>query len=253
MVAAIFLIFPLQAPLWVCLCHVGMSASRSTPPVTFGPCLAKGVPTEAPSLQERTGRAWRAWLASLAHDADAATAAAHVYGELPAEARNAWIDALAEDGPLVGVPLAALYGPLLAVEEDPTRAARIRSQCGAGFELGVRPTRALAGTGADGQRLAVLLIPLYLDFVRVLVFRFRRDVGFDFAHQLPIVAAADLPAPGATIEGIAVARASAEAVIDELAHAVVAHVRSGEPLPKLLRDEAALFNVQREPVQARGG
>jgi hypothetical protein len=230
-----------------------MSATRSSPPGPAGPPLAKGTAAEVPPFADRSGRAWRAWLATLARDADAATAAAHVYAELPAEARDAWLDALAEDGPLVEVPLAALYGPLLAVEADPERAARMRRQCGPDFELGVRPTRALVGAGDGGMRLAVLLIPLYLDFVRVLVFRFHRETGFEWTHQLPIVGAADVPAPGDCIEGITIARAPAEAVIDELAHAVVAHVRSGQPLPQLLRDEAGLFNIQREPPQVRSG
>ena len=43
--------------------------------------------------------AWHEWLGALATDAEAAIAAAHVYGELGPEARDAWLDALHEDVP----------------------------------------------------------------------------------------------------------------------------------------------------------
>src|SRR5687767_7915283 len=77
------------------------------------------------SLDPRTHAAWRTWLAALAKDAEAATAAALAYQSLPGDGRDAWLDALDSDAPDVGVPKVALYAPLLSVEQDETRRARI--------------------------------------------------------------------------------------------------------------------------------
>ena len=65
------------------------------------------------------------WLAALAKDASAATAAALAYQSLPADGRDAWLDALDADAADVGVPKVALYAPLLGVEQDEGRRARI--------------------------------------------------------------------------------------------------------------------------------
>src|SRR5580704_14634604 len=75
--------------------------------------------------------AWRTWLAALATDAEAALAAAMTYSALGGEARDAWLDALDRDRGLVEVPLVALYAPLLAVEADELRRARIQHALGA--------------------------------------------------------------------------------------------------------------------------
>jgi hypothetical protein len=230
-----------------------MSDHASSPPPAPGPALAKGVPEPSRAVPERVSRAWRAWLASLATDAEAATAAAHLYAELPPEARDAWLDALAEDGPEVGVPGAALYGPLLAVEADPARAARMQRQLGWALELGIRPSRALGGTAGDGTRVIVLVIPQYLNFVRVLACRFSIQGGFQWAHQLPIVAASEAPSPGEQLDGVELRRINPRAAVDELAHAVVAQARTGRPLPQLLRDVAALFSVERDGTTGSGG
>jgi hypothetical protein len=230
-----------------------MSDHASTPPPASGPPLAKGVPEEPRAVPERVSRAWRAWLATLATDAEAATAAAHLYAELPADARDAWLDALAEDGAEVAVPGAALYGPLLAVEVDPSRSARIQRQLGSTLELGIQPSHALCGTAADGTRVVVLVIPQYLDFVRVLACRFSVQGGFVWAHQMPFVGAGDAPVAGEPLDGVELRRANPQAAVDELAHAVVAQVRAGRPLPQLLRDVAALFSVQRNGTTGGSG
>ncbi len=61
---------------------------------------AQGLPAPSSALLDpRILAAWREWLAALATDAEAAIAAAHVYGELGPEAREAWLDVLAEDAP----------------------------------------------------------------------------------------------------------------------------------------------------------
>jgi hypothetical protein len=195
-------------------------------------------------VEPRLRGAWQAWLSSLATDAEAATAAAHLYGELPVEARDAWLEALVEDVPALTVPPIAVYGPLLAVEDDAVRRARI---ClAAGFTLGpiTAVDCALLGAAKGGVRMAALVIPLYLDFVRLLVCRFVKDHGFDWVRQDPIVSVADAPAGGSSIDGVDLYVSSTEAVVDELAHAVLAHRRMGRELPKLLCDCSDLFTAR---------
>ena len=195
---------------------------------------------------QRVRHSWQAWLSSLATDAQAATAAAQLYAELPGEGRDAWLDALEEDAPLLKVPHAAIYGPLLAVESDPSRHGRIRASAGMAIGPVTNVSRALLGTAAGGVRVTVLVIPLYLDFVRLLVCRFTKDQGFDWVRQEPIIRTEDAPNKGDEIDGVQLYSSSSEAVIDELAHAVLAHSRGGQQLPQLLRDCADLFSASLE-------
>ena len=218
-----------------------------------GPSLVKAALSRTGGVEERVVRAWRAWLASLATDAEAATAAAHLYAELPVTTREAWLDALAEDAPAIAVPGAALYGPLLAVEGDPARRQRICEQGDISPEPSDRVCRALLGFGAQGSQVAVLVQPLYLDFVRVLVCRFVRGRGFDAVHQAPIVRDGDAPQPGDHLEGAVLRAACPHAVVDEVAHAVVAHRRAGRELPVPLCRSADLFSPRRDAtLRARG-
>jgi len=46
------------------------------------------LPPVAQRVEPRVRAAWRAWLSSLATDAEAAMAAAHLYAELPDDARD---------------------------------------------------------------------------------------------------------------------------------------------------------------------
>ena len=195
-------------------------------------------------MDPRVRGAWRVWLNSLATDAEAATAAAYLYGELPGDARDAWLDALAEDRAGLDVPSIAVYGPLLTVESDPARSKRIRK--GAGVSLGPisQVKRALLGTGTGGVRMAALVIPLYLDFVRLLVCRFVKDIGYDWVRQDPFVCERDAPIAGSTIEGVQLFASCTEAVVDELAHAVLAHRRGGREMPQLLCNCADLFSAK---------
>src|SRR5262245_28843214 len=86
---------------------------------------SEGALRSAGHLDPRLLAAWHQWLAALATDAEAAIAASHVYGELASGARDAWLNALAEDAPRLAVPAVAIYAPLLAVESDPARRERI--------------------------------------------------------------------------------------------------------------------------------
>ena len=92
--------------------------------------------------------------------------------------------------------------------------------------------------------MAALVIPLYLDFVRLLVCRFVKDHGFDWVRQDPIVPAAEAPAAGTSIDGVDLYLSSTEAVVDELAHAVLAHRRRGRELPELLCNCSDLFSAR---------
>ncbi|MCC6521205.1 MAG: hypothetical protein IT373_00955 [Polyangiaceae bacterium] len=198
---------------------------------------------EAVRNEARMLGAWRQWLSSLATDADAVTAAAHLYAELPGDARDAWLDALAEDAPKLDVPGVAIYGPLLAVENNPLRRQRIRRAAGTGIAPMSEVRRALMGAAPGGARIAALVIALYLDFVQVVVCRFVRSVGFEWVRQSPITSFEDAPVAGDHIDGVELFATSAEAVIDELSHAVLAHRRSGRELPQTLRDCAELFSA----------
>jgi hypothetical protein len=203
-------------------------------------------------VEPRVRAAWRAWLCSLATDAEAVTAAAHLYAELPGDARDAWLDALAEEAPLLTVPAVAVYGPLLTVEHDAARRERIGKSVGEVLGPITQVKRALLGTAPGHVRVTALVIPLYLDFVRVLVCRIVKDQGFEWVRQDPIVRDGDAPRSGSSIEGVQLFQSSIEAVVDELAHAVLAHRRSGSEVPRLLRDCADLFSAKlggEAPVQ----
>ena len=114
-------------------------------------------------------------------------------------------------------------------------------------------SRALLGRAVGGLSVAVLVQPLYLDFVRVLVCRFIGGRGFEAVHQVPIVRDPDAPQPGDVLEGVVLRPAGPNAVVDELAHAVVAHRRAGRELPVPLRRSADLFSARRSaPARCNG-
>jgi len=190
----------------------------------------------------RLVEAWREWLRALATDAEAALAAAIAYRELDGAARNEWLDALEQDAPELSVPKFAVYAPLLAVESDPDRRTRIHRAVGSLEGASPRvEAQALAGTGRHGERVAVLVSPLYLDFVQVLACGFREERGFEWVRHDPIVDRRRIPQHGDRLEGVMLEKAPLRSLIDELAHAVLAHERSGRELPEALRVFADLF------------
>ncbi len=214
------------------------STKRSGP----GTAKANG-DKEGTKLEPRVHGAWRAWLESLATNSEAAVAAASLYGELDGAGRDAWLDALAEDAPKLAVPRGAVYGPLLAVETDPERRARIGCLTGVTVGPVTQIERALIGTATGGVRVAALVIPLYVNFVRLVVCRWVKDDGFDWVRQDPIVCEGDAPTAGSVIDGVQLFVSSSESVVNELAHAVLAHRRRGREMPKLLCDCADLFSA----------
>ena len=187
--------------------------------------------------------AWCEWLGALATDAEAALAAAIAYQELDGSARDHWLSALEQDALRLNVPLIAVYAPLLAVESDPERRARITEAIGP-MDIAATTRSAaqgLCGRLSDGSNVAVLITPLYLDFVQVLACSYRVDRGFGWVRHDPIVDRKHAPRHGERIDGALVERTPLKSLIDDLAHAVLAHKRSGRELPEALRVFADLF------------
>ncbi|WP_437980827.1 hypothetical protein [Sorangium sp. So ce117] len=209
---------------------------------------AQGLPASSGALLDpRILAAWREWLAALATDAEAAIAAAHVYGELGPEAREAWLDVLAEDAPKLQVPAVAIYAPLLSVESDAGRRERIEVAIEGG-EHAPRPAGgfALRGVAAGGDRVVALVTPLYLRFVRVLWCRYLPEDGIAWARHDPIVRAEDAPGPGILLDGAQLEATPIKLVIEELCHAVLAQRRKGAELPPSLQLCADLFDAHLE-------
>ena len=191
----------------------------------------------------RSVRAWRAWLGALANDAEAAQAAALAYEQLDASGRDAWIESLAQDAKELGVPRIAIYAPLLAVELDKNRRQRIQSALGPDESSAVpsQATRALMGTGPNDLKVAVLIAPLYMDFVQVMACGYRVGDAFDWVRHDPIVSTRSTVRPGDKVGGVVVEACPLKGVVDELALTIVAHNRARRPLPPTLRAFAHVF------------
>lgn len=197
-----------------------------------------------PSSEHRIIAAWREWLAALATDAEAAIAAAHVYAEFSPEVRDAWLDVLAEDAPRLPVPPIAIYAPLLSVEADEARRARIEHAIGE--QVRAPGSKALRGVAPTGERVAALITPLYLRFVRVLWCRYLPDEGVLWARHEPLLRDDEAPLPGTQIEGVSLEATPVNPVIEELCHAILAHRRRGADLPSSLQRCADLFDAHLE-------
>lgn len=192
----------------------------------------------AASVDPNTHAAWRTWLGALARDAEAATAAALAYESLAPGGREAWLDALDVDAPEVGVPTIALYAPLLGVEQDAGRRARIaRNVTGAAKKS--TPPRAVVAW-LDDERVCLIVSPLYLDFVELLMCRYHQDLGIrDARHEW--LAHKNEVAACARELGVVFTDAPLAEVVEELAHAVVADRRAGRDAPPALRRYIDLF------------
>jgi hypothetical protein len=205
---------------------------------------AAGAKEPAPA-DERVRGAWHAWLRALASDPEAAMAAALSYEALDAVGRTRWLDALDQDAAEVAVPKLALYAPLLSVETDTIRRLRIEAAVSTeSSSISRRPAgRALRGVAADGDRIVVVVLPLYLDFVHMLACRLRPYRGFVWVRRDPLLRAHDAPQTRTELDGVALEPTPLKPVVEELAHAIVAHRRSGEPLPEGLEAYADLFHL----------
>lgn len=192
----------------------------------------------AGSLDPRAHAAWRTWLKALATSAEAATAAALAYESLSDAGRDAWLDALDADAALISVPKVALYAPLLAVEQDEKRRARI-AQNVTGAAKRSTPPRALVG-GREQDRVCLIVSPLYLEFVELLFCRYDQDDGIREARHEWLVHESEVDA---CVRRLAVKMASTPLpqVVEELAHAVVADRRAGRDAPAALMPYIDLF------------
>jgi hypothetical protein len=193
----------------------------------------------------RSVQAWRAWLGALADDAEAAQAAALAYEQLDASGRDAWLDSLSQDATELGVPPIAVYAPLLAVENDGTRRERIESALGP-LEPRAAPrgaTKALIGVSSEDIKVAVLISPLYMDFVQVMACGYRVGEAFDWVRHDPIVSARRAVRAGDRVGGVVVEAAPLKGVIDELALTIVAHNRAHRQLPATLKAFAHVFGA----------
>jgi hypothetical protein len=189
---------------------------------------------------------WRQWLDALATDAEAALAAAMAYKALEPATRDRWLSALEQDVEQVSVPRVAVYAPLLAVESEPARRARITQAMGT-LEGQLNPdakVRALSGVAPDGARVATIVSPLYLRFVQVLACGYRPSTGFDWVRHDPIVLDEAAPRSGDELFGARMEDAPLSPLVDELALAVLAHRRSGREQPEALLMFADLFDPE---------
>lgn len=202
------------------------------------------LPSAASSgVDARVVSAWCEWLDALATDAEAALAAAMAYKQLDARSRDRWLAALEQDAARVRVPRIAVYAPLLAVESDPERRARIAAAIGPA-DAAATPraeSRALRGVGRDGLSVGTIVSPLYLDFVQVLACGFRAAAGFEWVRHDPIVAGEAAPRAGDTILGVKLEATPVAPLVDDLALAVLSHRRGGRELPEALKMFADLF------------
>lgn len=190
------------------------------------------------SVDPRTHAAWRTWLAALARDPAAATAAALAYESLSEDGRDAWLDALDSDAPDVGVPKIALYAPLLGVEQDEERRARIAKNV-EGAAKRSTPPRALAAE-LSGDRVCLVVSPLYLEFVELLFCRFHPDRGIREARHEWLAHDSEVAAWAEQL-GVTLAEVPLAHVVEELAHAVVADRRAGRDAPAALLRYIDLF------------
>lgn len=216
----------------------GDGAPLAADPVTDLGALRDVVSDRVSSIDPRAHAAWRTWLGALARDADAVTAAALAYESLGPDGRDAWLDALDADAPHVDVPKIALYAPLLGVEYDDQRRARIASNVEGAARRSVR-SEALVGE-RDGERVCLIVTPLYLDFVELLVCVYEPDRGVHEARHRWLAHASDVSSYAEEL-GVELEGAPLPQVVEELAHAVVADRRAGRDAPSALMRCSELF------------
>jgi hypothetical protein len=211
-------------------------------------------PTGVEAAGGHVDSAWRSWLSALATDAEAAMAAALAYESLPAEARDAWLDAIDADGPTLEVPRVALYAPLLAVESEPSRRERIEAQIAAdphARPAGYGQAQALRGVGCDGTHACVIVAALYLDFVQVIACRYTPSGGFVTVRHDPLRHGGELT-PVCDVDGVIVEPTPLHVVIEELAHAILADGRKQRTTPPALASFAHLFGPHLDDTEDDG-
>jgi hypothetical protein len=205
---------------------------------------------------------FRAWLASLGSDAASALAAAETYAALDGAGRDAWLDALDEDAGALGrqpelreAARAAAYAPLLAVEEDAGRRARILS-CLSATALAPRQTRMRAWMTADDKDrvVGVLARPLVFAFVEVLACAFSPLAKIHDVRYLGLCGDREIfQGVGELCAFDALFARDPDDVIDAIAHAIVSHGRTHGELPTELTQCAHFFSPAEASLASEAG
>lgn len=207
--------------------------------------------------EPRVSDLWGEWLHALTCEPDAALAAAEIYARMSEGERDRWLSELERDVSSFSVPAVAVFAPLLAVEVNSSRRARIQEMMKAQpfAQTSDEPFRAL--TGRVGSRsCAVLVSPVYLDFVQVLACTFLPGACFVSVAHDPILRRSEAPIAGRCrqaelcklagvgSEGLWLDETPVMTVVDELAATIVAHERSGLVLPEALRSVSDWFSLR---------
>lgn len=208
----------------------------------------------------RVGALWGEWLHALTCEPDAALAAAEIYSRMADSDKDRWLNELERDVSSFAVPAVAVFAPLLAVEVNEARRHRIAQLMKANTLAPVthsEPLRALMGQ-TWSCRCAVLISPVYLDFVQVLACTFVPGQHFITLAHDPIVRRTEAPVAGychqaelckiagAGADGLWLDESPVAAVVDELAATIVAHQRGGYTLPEALRSFSDWFSLRCE-------
>jgi hypothetical protein len=185
------------------------------------------------AFDKRSSAVFRQWLSSMATDAEAALAAAMSYREMTPSGRDQWLAFLQGDVEGLDIPKIAIFAPLLSVEQDPARRLLLESLAFDEVQPGTSCAGrcALVGQKSNGERVYVLVCPLYLSFAQVLACGVH-DGCFVWVRHDPIVAHADAPKRGDLMQAVKLEGAAFGAALDELAATVLSHQRRGYTLPE---------------------
>jgi hypothetical protein len=186
-------------------------------------------------LDVRSTAVFRQWLQSMASDAEAALAAAMSYREMSPSGRDQWIRFLQSDIQGLDIPRIAIFAPLLSVEQDPDRRNLLEwLALGDEEQTGSVAVRAaFVASKSGGERVYVLVCPLYLHFVQVLACGVK-DGSFIWVRHDPIVSQIGAPVAGDLMQGAKLELTSFNQALDELARVVLSHQRAGNVLPEAI-------------------
>ncbi len=189
------------------------------------------------ALAGREQHIWNHWLQCLRTDASSAVAAALTYAQQTGAVRERWLLALESDLRSDPEARVAALAPLLAVERDGARSRRIAAALQPVAEQlrsEERPLLLLAELRPE-ERAAIVVQPLYLDFVQVLAVGYRPGRDVLWVTHDPIALRSEAPRIGGCFRGAILTPPHGQQAIEELAHTVWSHARAGGELEPALR------------------